>query len=123
MPKRAEVVNNAAARRIVSDYLKALAAPRPMGRTVDYDAKVVRITKQLADDRLTSIQRLYLIQQRIDAEALAIQPTVDDRAEAEAAFVTVAAAYADHYGLSYAAFRTCGVPAAVLKQAGIARWA
>ena len=39
----------------------------------------------------------------------------------EAAFVKVAAAYSDRQGISYSSWREVGVPASVLKRAGISR--
>ena len=39
----------------------------------------------------------------------------------ESAFANVASAYSDRKGISYGAWRSAGVPAAVLKKAGVAR--
>jgi hypothetical protein len=44
-----------------------------------------------------------------------------DMAALEQAFAEVAASYSDRQGISYASWREVGVPAAVLKRAGIAR--
>lgn len=67
------------------------------------------------------LKRLTLIQRRLDVEsAQAALPDVDVDT-AEQAFIEHAAGYADRKGLSYPAFREAGVPAAVLKAAGIAR--
>ena len=56
----------------------------------------------------------------MQAELAAWDDTVDLGA-LEKEFVAVAARYADRKSVSYTAFRKVGVPAAVLKQAGIVR--
>lgn len=85
------------------------------------------IAKRLAaiDDEYEStsaLKALQLAQERIDLtselEALENQ---DDGSEARAEFVKYARAYAQRKGVSYAAFREVGVPAEVLREAGISR--
>ena len=44
-----------------------------------------------------------------------------DLTKMEASFAEVASAYSDRKGISYGAWRSAGVPAAVLKKAGVAR--
>jgi hypothetical protein len=108
----------------ISAYLDAIEQHRPKRgrkRTVE------SIDKQLADieDRLqtaTGVTRLGLVQQRIDLqqERDALGKTVD-LAPLEDAFVAAAKGYSERKGISAAAWREIGVPADVLKRAGITR--
>jgi hypothetical protein len=112
--------------RAVRDYLEALDAIKPKrGRPRTTDS----IKRQLANVEATlpeakAEERLLLIQQRIDLEAeLASVQAKTDLTDVEDAFVDVAAAYGERKGISYAAWREAGVPAAVLKRAGVGRGA
>jgi hypothetical protein len=112
--------------RAVRDYLEALDAIKPKrGRPRTTDS----IKKQLANVEATlpdakAEERLLLIQQRIDLEAeLGSVQAKTDLTDVEDAFVDVAAAYGERKGVSYAAWREAGVPAAVLKRAGVGRGA
>jgi hypothetical protein len=68
------------------------------------------------------LKRLDLVQQRIDVhEALARAYRASAHEELEAGFVDCAAAYSARKGISYAAWREVGVPAATLKTAGVSR--
>lgn len=68
------------------------------------------------------VKRLTLIQRRLDLESdLASMDAEIDLAAIEAGFVASAGAYAARKALSYTAFRQLGVPAEVLKRAGIMR--
>jgi hypothetical protein len=61
-----------------------------------------------------------VIQQRLDIHALLAE--IDQRArlpELEVAFVKVAASWAKRRGISAAALREVGVPAGVLRRAGL----
>ena len=110
--------------RAISAYLDALDQHRPKrGRKRTPES----IDKQLAaiDDKLATanaITRLGLVQQRLDLqrdrEALG---TPVDLAPLEDAFVGAAKGYGERKGISYAAWREIGVPADVLKRAGISR--
>ena len=61
-------------------------------------------------------------QERIDAqEALGRAEASEDLATLEAAFVEHAGSYSERKGISYAAWREAGVPADVLRRAGISR--
>ncbi len=63
-----------------------------------------------------------LHQARIEIQdALATTEESVDLTKMESAFADVAAAYSDRKGISYGAWRSAGVPAAVLKKAGVAR--
>lgn len=110
--------------RAVRNYLEALEAHKPKrGRKRTPES----ITKRLSriDDELASadaIRRLELIQERLDLKnELDSFNQVVDLTELEAAFIKAAKPYAERKGISYAAFREVGVPAATLKAAGITR--
>lgn len=110
--------------RAVRVYLEALdstKARRGRPRTAE------SIQKQL--DKIESalpkadpLKRLQLVndQQRLEAE-LANSGTTMDIDALEKAFVKVARSYGDRKGISYSAWRTVGVSAAVLQQAKITR--
>ena len=110
--------------RAVAAYLDALENNKPKrGRKRTTES----IDKQLAalDDKLSranAISRLSIIQDRIDLLAAkeALQNDVD-LSTYEEDFVDVAAQYGERKGISYAAWRELGVPAAILKRAGIGR--
>lgn len=123
------------------EHKKALAKGRAQARAVkEYLAareqeskRGPKMTPEKLRDRIESTQkaiaeeddparRLELIQQRMDDEerlaAVEDQPDMDTL---EDAFVGAAAEYSDRKGISYSAWRELGVPAAVLKRAGVKR--
>ena len=110
--------------RAVRKYLEALEQHRPKRgrrRTPDsINARLEKIDREFGD--ADPVTRLTLVQERIDlqAELAAMEDPVDlDAVEAE--FVAAAKGYGERKGISYAAWREVGVPAAVLKRAGISR--
>lgn len=110
--------------RAVRGYLEALEAHKPKrGRRRTPEsirARLQKIDAEIPDsDPLTRVQ---LIQERIDlnAELDGMENKVDMSA-LEADFVAYAAGYSKRKGISYAAWRELGVPASVLKSAGIGR--
>lgn len=112
--------------RAVRKYLEALEQHRPKRgrrRTPDsINARLEKIDREFGD--ADAVSRLTLVQERIDlqAELAAMEDPVDlDAIEAE--FVAAAKGYGERKGISYAAWREVGVPAAVLKRAGIGRGA
>lgn len=110
--------------RQVAAYLEGLESNKPKrGRKRTPES----IDKRLAaiEEEMTSaspIKQLSLIQERRDLieEKGRMGETVD-LTELEDGFVEAAAAYGERKGISYAAWRELGVPAAVLKRAGISR--
>jgi hypothetical protein len=110
--------------RAVSNYLEALDQHRPKRgrkRTTDsIDKRLTAIESELP--AANAIRRLSLIQERMDLEAERgrMGDTVDLSAF-EDAFVEAAPGYSERKGISYSAWRELGVPAAVLKRAGISR--
>jgi hypothetical protein len=121
---KAAMAQGRAEGRAISAYLDALAAHKPKrGRKRTPES----IDKRLAaiDDGLAtanSINRLTLIQERLDlqAEKAAMGETVDLTA-LEDAFAAAAKGYSERKGISLAAWKEMGVPADVLKKAGITK--
>jgi hypothetical protein len=108
--------------RAVRRYLEALETNRPRRgrkRTPDsINRRLVEIdAKMAAADPLT---RLQLVQERMNLQAeLEMKSTSVDLSALEQAFVDAAGPYSARKGISFAAWRTAGVDAAVLKRAGI----
>ena len=110
--------------RAVRVYLEALAANRPKrGRKRTPESikrRLDRIEVELAD--ASPLQRLQLVQERMDLEnELAASGESVDLSALESDFVGAAKGYSERKGISYAAWREAGVPAATLKAAGISR--
>ncbi|MET0458595.1 MAG: hypothetical protein ABW195_05075 [Ilumatobacteraceae bacterium] len=110
--------------RAVRDYLDALRATKPKrGRKRTSDSitnRLAAIDRQLPD--ASPIDELRLIQERRDLSAeLSTIDTGVDVGGLEDAFVQIAANYGARQGISYSSWREVGVPASVLKRAGIAR--
>jgi hypothetical protein len=110
--------------RAVRAYLEALEANKPKrGRKRTPDSIKKRL--QNIETELPSadkLQALHLRQERRDLqEELATMDASVDLAGVEKDFVAAAKTYGDRKGISYATWREAGVPAAVLKQAGISR--
>lgn len=110
--------------RVVREYLEALRANKPSPgrkRTAESVSKrLAAIERELAG--ADPVKELRLIQERLDLQAeLQAFSVVVDISALESEFVKIATSYSDRNGVSYAAWRTVGVPAAVLKSAGISR--
>jgi hypothetical protein len=110
--------------RAVRDYLAALEQERKPGRKVDRSTVEQRINDVQArvDEEPDPAKRVELIQRRLDLEEqLVVMQDELDLGQLEEGFVNAAAEYSERKGISYTAWREAGVPAAVLKQAGIRR--
>lgn len=109
---------------MVREYLEALRASKPSpGRKRTPDTIATRLAAiEVALESADPVQELLLVQERLDLhselEAMSHKVDLGDR---EAAFVAVAKSYSARTGTSYRAWRTVGVPASVLKAAGIQR--
>jgi hypothetical protein len=110
--------------RVVRDYLAALRASKPKrGRkrtTASINSRLATIDSQLPT--ASPIDELRLVQEKHNL--ITELETVDadvDRSGLEDAFVEIAASYGDRHGISYSSWREVGVPAAVLKRAGVGR--
>ena len=110
--------------RLVKDYLEALDQNKPKRgrkRTADSVKKRLEaISADLAD--ASAIKKVEMIQERRDLEVeLATMGTTVDLSTFEKGFVKAAKTYSERKGISYATWREVGVPADVLKTAGITR--
>ena len=110
--------------RVVRDYLAALNEEKKPGRKLDADTLNERITQMQADidAEPDPAKRVDLIQKRLDyEEKLANIGEAVDLESLEKDFVKAAKEYSERKGITYSAWREAGVPAAVLKDAGIPR--
>ena len=131
-----------ASRRLSASHKRALAEGRTMSATVDRYLSAVNTPKR----RGRKVSKAALQQRLVDARAKAKSATGVDRVLAaqevrdlqtriaavdassggdvkslEAAFVKIAKRFGENRGIGYGAWRDAGVPAPVLKRAGIAR--
>lgn len=94
----------------------------PKGSTTDpvvVEAFADKLQAEVAETT-SPIRRLKLTQRVLDLRAAAEELRNRDTGESALdLFVEHAAAWAEEHGITYAAFRELGVPAAVLKQAGV----
>jgi hypothetical protein len=121
---KAALAEGRAEGRAVKGYLEALEQNRPRrGRKRTPDSIAKRLATIDAElDTVSALQRLQLVQERMDLQRELEQLGAKvDLSALEAAFVKTAAKYAQRKGISYAAWRELGVPAEVLKQTGISR--
>jgi hypothetical protein len=121
---KAALAEGRAQGRAVREYLAALEADRKPGRKVDRGAIEGRIAdvQTRIDGEPDPAKRVELIQKRLDLEAKLIDLGDDVDLEAlEEGFVQAAAPYSERKGITYTAWREAGVPAAVLKKAGVSR--
>ena len=110
--------------RTVRAYLEALESNRPKrGRKRTKESIAARLeTVAVQLESADPLKRLQLAQEELDlSDELARMDQGTDLADLEEAFINVAASYAERKGISYAAFREVGVPASVLKAAGMTR--
>lgn len=109
--------------RAIKAYLEALKSRRP-GRPVTPESVRKRI--ESIDERLAAeddpLKQLELRQEKIDAEGtLKEVESKEDIDALERGFIDAAKPYSERKGISYTAWRQVGVPARVLKEAGIPR--
>jgi hypothetical protein len=110
--------------RIVRRYLEALESNRPRRGRKRTPESIERRLAAIGDsiDSADPLTVLKLTQERMDLEAeLASMGAGEDLAELESEFVEVAASYSARQGISYNAWRQIGVPASVLREAGVSR--
>ncbi|HLE38673.1 MAG TPA: hypothetical protein VJA44_03345 [Acidimicrobiia bacterium] len=109
--------------RAIKLYLDALASRRP-GRPITPETLTKRIKdleKRIAAE-VNPLKAVDLRQARLDAEnTLETAKGSADSASLETDFTRFAKAYSKRKGISYTAWREAGVPAALLKKAGINR--
>jgi len=109
--------------RAIKSYLEALGSRRP-GRPVTPDSLRQRIERleTKIDAEADPLRRVDLVQQRLDAaESLKRVSASADLAALEGGFIEHARGYSERKGITHAAWREAGVPASVLRKAGVAR--
>ncbi len=108
--------------RAIKMYLAVAAAPRKRGRPVtraSLEDKIASLDEKVRNED-DPLSRVELIQSRIDAQrALDDLDSAADLEALQAGFVKYAASYSQRKGITWTAWRETGVPAAVLRQAGI----
>lgn len=105
-------------------YLEALRANKPVRGRKRTPESIGKRLAAIDSERAAAdaVKELRLVQERLNLEAeLATMGTVVDTSALEGEFVKVAKSYGQRTGVSYAAWRAVGVPAAVLTAAGITR--
>lgn len=123
---KAALAEGRAQGRAVRAYLEALEANKPKrGRKRTPDSIKKRLDKITVElETADPLKRLQLTQEQLDLEGeLAAGETKVDLSALEKDFIEAAASYASRKGISYSAFRSVGVPPAVLRAAGITRGA
>ena len=111
----------------VRRYLDALDANKPKRgrkRTPESIGKRLEAIESQVGTTKNSLQRLQLLQERSDLEQeLKTMSSAEpvDLSSLEADFVKAAADYGRRKGIRYETWRGAGVPAPVLKKAGISR--
>jgi len=104
----------------VSAYLNSLRTPKPRQSREALLKRRGELETTLEVDDKSPMERLKLVQQRMDVDAaLARLDDTDRTTELEEAFVKVAGSWAARSGISREALREVGVPADVLKRAGL----
>ena len=110
---------------IVDRYLSAVNTPRRRGRKVSKAALESRLASARAKTKLASgVDKVLAAQEIRDLETRIAKmsgASNGDTRSLEVAFVKIAKKFGDNRGIAYGAWRDAGVPAAVLKRAGIAR--
>ena len=112
--------------RAVRDYLEALEQNKPKrGRKRTPESVKKRLTAiEAALPEASPIKKVELIQERSDLTVeLATMGAKVDLSGLEKGFVKSAKTYSERKGITYSTWREVGVPADVLKRAGISRGA
>jgi hypothetical protein len=108
--------------RVVRNYLKALDTKD--GRHTNADSLQERLNEvnAILEKETDPVRKVLFTQRRIELER-EIEKTKNRVGfeDLEAEFKRVAPSYSKRRGISYVAFREVGVPASVLKEAGIDR--
>jgi predicted nucleic acid-binding Zn-ribbon protein len=106
----------------IKRYLEALQARRP-GRPVTRESLEERlraVEKRIAAEE-DALKAVELVQQRMDLEDRIASFEEVDISELEAGFVEHARGYSERKQITYGAWRERGVPAEVLRRAGVPR--
>lgn len=107
--------------RAIKAYLQALESRKP-GRPVSKESLTRRLekVKEKLETTDNPLETVDLIQAKLNiGKALDQVESAEDISLLEAGFVEHAASYSERKGVSYTAWREFGVPASVLRSAGI----
>ena len=110
--------------RPIKQYLEALETNKPKRGRKRTPESIARRLDRIDEEIATAsqVKKLELTQERMNlTDELAHMEAPLDMSAIEDEFVAAAKSYGEHKGISYAAWREIGVPAAVLKRAGISR--
>lgn len=124
---KAALAEGREAGRAVRRYLEALEAAKPKrGRKRDIDRlrdRLVEVEAELATGGMSAWEKLHVAQEKLDltAELSAAQGDGIDLDGLETEFVAHAKAYSERKAITYEAWRAVGVPADVLRRAGVTR--
>jgi hypothetical protein len=121
---KAALAQGRAEGRAVKVYLEALEKNRPRRGRKRTPESIKKRLSAIDSQRsnASALQRLQLIQERMDLEGELEQLGEKvDLSALESAFVRTAGKYSERKGISYAAWRQLGVSADTLKKAGITR--
>jgi uncharacterized protein YicC (UPF0701 family) len=109
----------------VNRYLAAVTAPKRRGRKVSKATLEQRLERAQETVRTaTGVEKLLAARDARSLTARLSQMTAADSVDVqrlEAEFVKVAKRFSENRGITYGAWRDAGVPAQVLKRAGVAR--
>jgi len=109
----------------VDRYLSAVNTPKRRGRKVSKAALEQRLTVARTKARsATGVEKVLAAQDVRDLQIRIANMSVasgGDIKSLEAAFVKIAKRFGENRGIGYGAWRDAGVPAVVLKKAGVAR--
>jgi hypothetical protein len=108
----------------VDRYLTAISTPRKRGRKVSRSALERRLAVAQEQTKSTvGVARLLAAQDVRDLRARLTDGSANDGdiKSLQAEFVKVAKKFGENRGISYGAWRDAGVPADVLRRAGVAR--
>lgn len=108
--------------RVVKDYLDALERVRPRRGRKRTPAGIRKRLDTIAVemDDASQLAKLDMVQERMNLEAeLEQMLSAEDITDKQKAFVSVAQEYSESRGISWAAWREMGVPADVLREAGL----
>lgn len=104
---------------IVKNYLNSLNKRGPR-KLRDAESQLAKVQAQL-ETETQPVKRLGLVQRQMELASYLESQDDAQASQAEWEFVLVAKSYGDRKGISYKAWREIGVPAEVLKEAGIER--
>ena len=109
----------------VDRYLSAVNTPKRRGRKVSKAALEQRLVEARAKAKsATGVEKVLAAQDVRDLQSRISNMSVasgGDIKSLEAAFVKIAKRFGENRGIGYGAWRDAGVPAVVLKKAGVAR--